>query len=584
MKTSGLSPEAIEKKPEELRRERDELRAEVQELYEQLAAVIELSQQETGIAYSELKQKIADLERRVFELALLNNLAKATSSNLEVDELAKVILKRMASVFPIEAAVLLIDSKDDGPAVRATTGVRASEIPVNQMLEIWEVAGKEPWIVDDLGESHTDEKLKLAASSACAAVVPLVAKDALQGVLLLNSADRGAFSGDRLTLLSTFGRQCGVAVSNANLFGDLMELTRFNESVLQNIPIGVGVFDSGALLRSTNAVFRAQFEESCVRTGIGMSQQTLPAFAGFDLKAELRRVFQSKKPVSATIERSAGAEQNGSILNVFLQPVLAGDKVHNVIMVVEDVTEEKRLQDELIRSEKMAAKGEMAAEIAHELKNYLTPIIGMAQLIPLHLAQGEIEKTNQFCDIISQEAEKMLRLVRGLMDFSHRQADKTACDLNQIVESTINFVKPQNRYDAVEFMTELASDLQEIYVDPGQIQQVLLNLFANAADAVAPLGKSRSRIWVTTTADLESNVVMLSVRDEGPGVPEAIRQRVFDPGFTSKKSGHGFGLAVCSRIVENHGGHIQLESVIGAGTTVTICLPYQCIDKRDAPA
>jgi signal transduction histidine kinase len=485
-----------------------------------------------------------------------------------------MILNQMASVFPVEAGLLVIDDNEgNGPRVRAAIGVRPSEIPGDHIQAIWEIAGQEPWIVDDLGECGADQKLRLFPTSTCAAVVPLVAKDRIEGVLLLNSEDRGAFTRDQVTLLSTFGRQCGVAVSNAHLFEDLNALTRFNESVLQNIPIGVAVFGPDGEFRSTNAAFRSLFHESCFEEAGRATLESLPPLAGLDLRSELNRVFELRTPHSAGGVELTGSDTSSGILNIHLQPVLRGDRVHNVIMMVEDVTEEKKLQDELIRTEKLAAKGEMAAEIAHELNNYLTPIIGMVQLIPTHMARGDSGKTGQYCEVIQREAEKMATLVRGLLDFSHRDTRKTTCDLNQIVESTITFVRPQNRYDAVTFETDLSQTPSTVFVDPGQIQQVLLNLFANAADAIDVADRTGSRILVTTRVKQGTNTVVLTVNDEGPGIPDSVIDRVFDPGFTLKKTGHGFGLAVCSRVIENHGGEIELESRLGEGTTVIIHLP-----------
>jgi len=571
--TDQTDTQVLDRRLAEVSRERDRLLGEVQELYEQLAAVMELSNQEADIAYGELKAKISDLERKVFELALLNDLARAVSSNLDLEGLAGAILERMSSLFPVEAALLMSAGPGEVPRVIAASGIRGSDIPARQLREVWESAGREPWVVDDLGESSADQKLRIHASSVCAAVVPLVAKNTTEGILLLNSADPGAFRHDQLTLLSTFGRQCGVAMANARLFEDLNELKEFNESILQNIPIGVAVLDADGKVLSTNAAFRSQFGDWSRMGSGGASSRVAAELSKLGFAKELERVAKFKVPVTASGVKLPVEGGNTVILNVHLQPLIVGEELCSVILLVEDVTEEQKLQDELIRSEKLAAKGEMAAEIAHELNNYLTPLAGMVQLIPIRLAQGDVAKATEYCEVIAGEADKMARLVRGLLDFSHVDAKKVSCDLNEIIRSAVNFVKPQNRYDDVAFEVELEETLEPVLADPGQLQQVLLNLFGNAADALKSIGKKDGKIRVTTGNGADGKSVLLEVSDEGPGIPESIKHKILEPGFTTKKTGHGFGLAVCGRIVETHDGKLNIVSEPDRGTTISISLP-----------
>jgi len=253
----------------------------------------------------------------------------------------------------------------------------------------------------------------------------------------------------------------------------------------------------------------------------------------------------------------------------FTYPLIGEDgAVEKIIVYARNVTEEAQLQQQLIYSERMAAMGEMAAQIGHELNNYLGGIWGNAQLIPINIRSGALNRAIEKADLIYENVARMERFTKRLMDFTGVHVQKMPCDLNAIVQETFQFLKPQNRYDRIAFATELEENLPRIQADPNQIQQVLLNLFSNSADAM-----QEGEIRVRTAYDPAGDWIELSVSDNGPGIPEAIQAKVFEPHFSMRKNGHGFGLSVCYRIVEGHRGTIEVESEVGKGTTFRIRLP-----------
>jgi two-component system NtrC family sensor kinase len=166
----------------------------------------------------------------------------------------------------------------------------------------------------------------------------------------------------------------------------------------------------------------------------------------------------------------------------------------------------------------------------------------------------------------------MAILTRGLMDFSYKDMKIQRVDLNDLVNRTVEFVRPQNKFDGVEFELDLADGLPAISADPGQIQQVFLNLFNNAADAMAEKGSSKKRIKVQSRKR-DATAIEVLVSDTGPGIKHDVLRRVFEPAYTTKPSGHGFGLSTSFRIVSRHGGEISAESEIGRGATFRIVLP-----------
>lgn len=233
----------------------------------------------------------------------------------------------------------------------------------------------------------------------------------------------------------------------------------------------------------------------------------------------------------------------------------------------------EKAKDELISQERLAAKGEMAAEVAHELNNYLAAISGRAQLLVMAIGKQPIEKIEESARIISEQARSMGVLVKGLLDFSHKGIRKQPTKLNDLVRRTVEFIVPQNKYERIAFDLELDPGVPEMNLDPGQIQQVLLNLFSNAADSMNTAKTGDPRIAVRTR--IAGGAVELTVRDTGPGIASEVMRRLFEPSVTTKPEGHGFGLSTCYRIIRNHGGRITGENAARGGARFTITVPLE---------
>lgn len=233
----------------------------------------------------------------------------------------------------------------------------------------------------------------------------------------------------------------------------------------------------------------------------------------------------------------------------------------------------ERAKDELISTERLAAKGEMAAEIGHELNNYLAAISARSQFFLMGVGTMSPEKAQENAKIIFDQASAMTVLTKGLMDFSHKELRKQPTKVNDLIRNTVEFITPQNKYERVEFSLDLSEELPEMNLDPGQVRQVLMNLFSNSADALNAAKSPMPRIVIRSRFKASSGVVELVVEDNGPGLPSEAMQRLFEPSFTTKPEGHGFGLSSCYRIVQNHGGKISGQNVPGSGARFTITLP-----------
>ena len=229
-------------------------------------------------------------------------------------------------------------------------------------------------------------------------------------------------------------------------------------------------------------------------------------------------------------------------------------------------------QDNLIRSERMAAMGEIAEEVGQSLGDFLEQLRGSASRL-YHLARGkEGDPLFKNAQIIEVNVGNMNALVEGLAAFSHQETQTVPTDLNELLRRTIEFVKPQNRYDEIHFKFTPDPILPMVNVDPAQMQQIFINLLANAADALAEVDRPVKKIFVETRYDLNQQRIQVSFVDNGPGIPEANLGRIFEPHFTTKATGHGFGLATVFRIASNHRGTIAASNLT-SGAQFVLDLP-----------
>lgn len=262
----------------------------------------------------------------------------------------------------------------------------------------------------------------------------------------------------------------------------------------------------------------------------------------------------------------------------------SGGHAAGFLQIAKDVTQIKQMERRLVHSERLSAMGEMAGEIGHELNNYLMAIGGRAELIVAALDGGadprRLAKIKRGAEIIAEQVGEMRRLTDGLLDASRKESSPTDVDLSELVERTIEFVKPQNRFDGMTIEQTLAEGPLRVFADPQQIRQVVLNLLTNAAEATRERIAQGGVIRVATVRG--TAYATIRVADEGTGIPEHVRDRIFEPHFTTKPKGHGFGLAVCHRVVANHGGAIAAESPRSGGAVFTVKLPLPPDPSRAA--
>lgn len=236
-------------------------------------------------------------------------------------------------------------------------------------------------------------------------------------------------------------------------------------------------------------------------------------------------------------------------------------------------------KERMAQSERLAALGEMAAEFAHEIKSPLTAITMYAQFVREALAKGELDEADRSLEDLGKiirQSERIARLTNNLLTFA-RQAplEPRPIDLHVLLNEVLDLLSFRFEKHGIAVKTEYDPHLPFIVADPSQLEQVFLNLVVNAMQAMRPGGVLTLRTG--STEEQGETKVWVAVEDTGCGIPPDLLERIFEPFFTTKDHGEGTGLGlyVCRRIVNKHGGHIEVQSEVGQGSTFTVYLPLK---------
>jgi two-component system NtrC family sensor kinase len=241
--------------------------------------------------------------------------------------------------------------------------------------------------------------------------------------------------------------------------------------------------------------------------------------------------------------------------------------VMGVCTIMRDVTSEKELRDQLVQSSKLVAIGQLAAGVAHEINNPLTGILAFAEDLADELTSEN--ELHEDVNVIIRETKRCRDIVRNLLDFARQEAPKLQeKNPNEIVDQALLLVAKLPQFRNIEINKIVEDKIPIIQCDPRQIQQVLLNLMLNAADAM----KSKGIIKLKSEYDRRQDKCIISVEDNGPGIPENLIDKIFEP-FFSTKGTNGLGLAVSWGIVERHHGTIEIDMAEGGGAIFKVILP-----------
>jgi signal transduction histidine kinase len=243
-----------------------------------------------------------------------------------------------------------------------------------------------------------------------------------------------------------------------------------------------------------------------------------------------------------------------------------------VMVNMMDMTKTKELEHLLIIQDKMASLGRVAAGIAHEIRNPLSGInIYLNTLKKLHHQDGSEEKVEQILKQVESASIKIESVIRRVMDFAKPSEPKLALiDINEPISDAIKLTAVAMRKSGVYIETFLSSELPRSYADKNLIEEMVLNLMNNAAEAMKTMESGKK---IVVASFVEDDQIFIQVSDSGPGIPPEIRDSILDPYFTTKHEGTGIGLSLCHRIITDHGGSLTVSDSDSGGAEFRIAIP-----------
>jgi PAS domain S-box-containing protein len=435
------------------------------------------------------------------------------------------------------------------------------------------------------------------------AVIPLWVRDQVVGVMNLAGPGEGLFTEEDLTVLHGVGNEIAVALERATLQGSLEGLVaqrtaalraevaerqqaeaalRLSDSILQQVGNVVVVADRDGLIRYASPSVTAVLgyaPEAVLGDGWWERTCDQPDQRSAEREAMARAARGETQPRSMPYERAVPAADGSRKLILWSESKGPGDLL---VSVGVDMTDTRRLEEQFRQAQKMEAVGRLAGGIAHDFNNLLTAITGYADLLREDTPEGDPRR--QDLDEIARAGHRAAGLTRQLLAFSRQQVlQPRVVDLNEAVAGMDKMLRRIIGED-IDLVTVLQPDLGRVRADPGQIEQVVVNLAVNSRDAMPDGGKLTIE---TADVDLSNEhlaarhsvtpgaYVMLAVTDTGTGIPEEARAHIFEPFFTTKGPGKGtgLGLATVYGIVRQSEGQILVYSEPGRGTTFKIYMP-----------
>ena len=512
----------------------------------------------------------------------LLDFGRTLSATTTLEPLLDALVSRLQEVLNVKRVAIFIEDErtSAGYRVARVAGLSEAMIVPPDFREMIRVRSAETGVVraDDLDlVPETTNFVRRALHY----YVPCVVRGRMVAVIGLGrSVDGALLSSEDVEILRTVSGYVAVAIENALLYQEQHEraeelqlLKEFNESIVESINVGLLAVDLDGRITRCNSALEEMLgikrDESIGRLVEDLFAEdfaeTLEQVLGPEgwHVTELRNIYKL---------HTATREGRLLVLNVSIAPLRSfSPEQTGALVVMEDVTMRARLEEQLQQREKLSSIGLLAAGVAHEVNTPLTGVSSYTQMLLGMLP--DTDPKHALLQKVRRQADRASNIVNNLLNFSRTGSatEFNDLDVHRVLDDTLQLLEPQLRRNQIELVREYDMALPKVFGNAGKLQQVFTNLLLNARDAIPGGG----RITLRTTAASEDDSVMIEVADTGIGIAPENVAKIYDPFFTTKGVGRGtgLGLAVTYGIVQEHSGHISVESTPGRGTTFRISLP-----------
>jgi len=513
----------------------------------------------------ERRRAAEELNRRLSELFSLQELSYVLSDSLELDRIVEQVVRYAVRFLDAQGALLALVGDAPGDLIQIAaaegtlSGLRGRKIAPDDAGLVARATGRDHLELVRSGPEPTS--VVSGFEAVAAAAVPLRSHGAVIGTLVITDPREGQFVPEDVRLLSTLATHAAVVIANARFFEMVRRAKDQWETAFDALSEGIAVVDTDGVVRRANRSLASLLGvpvSTLVGTPLG------DALLGVGKSQALSELLVGTRRGERAAPLIVRSERLHRTVRVNAAHIAGAGFEQSVVVLVEDVTEQQALETQLVQSEKLAAVGQLVSGVAHELNNPLTSIAGLSEFL---LEQKELGKKDRgHLQVIQEQAERAGRIVRNLLTFARKgTGERALVDLNDVIRRTLSLTAYDLKLKDITVTRELSGALPEVLGDRHGLQQVVLNLVTNAAQAVAENPRERPReITVSTWFDSQ---VHLRVADSGPGIPEHVLQNVFTPFFTTKEPGQGtgLGLSITYSIVESHGGHLTIEPPPASG-------------------
>ena len=544
----------------------------------------------TAQLFEPLKRAIQDRVDRVFDhkrydyRQTLITFGRGLSSQTDLNRLLSSIVDRLSETLLVARVAIFFPDAHGGYRLMASHG-----LPPH--VQSWEShpgmsflnfdqpeAGTHIFLENPQQVLHLDQEERQAAALLdLNYYLPCRLQQKTIAIIGLGRTTHGDFlTSEDVELLESMASYIGIAIQNARLYASLEQkiseyerLKEFNENIVESINVGVFAVDLEERVESWNAQMEVMYAMSRQEAVGQYLRDILPA----NFVTEFLRL--KDEPGVHNLYRFRLQTRSGEnrCANVAIAPLVSRNfEVVGRIIIVDDITERMELEAQLTQADKLSSIGLLAAGVAHEVNTPLAVISSYTQMLAKQV-RGDM-RVAPLLDKITQQTFRASEIVNGLLNFSRTgAAEFTELDLNHVIEETLKLLEHQFRVSQVQLETSLDGNLPTILGNSGKLQQVFLNLFLNAKDAMAAGG-------TLSVSTITNGHVAVDISDTGSGIALEHMQRIYDPFFTTKltvsegqRRGTGLGLAVSYGIIQEHAGKIQVESQVGSGTTFHLEFP-----------
>jgi len=550
---------------------------------------------------AEANPRLADdeptvIDTRQSDLRALLEVSMAVNSSLVLDDVLQLVMMKAIELMQAERGLIMLLDDDSELQVKAVYNLCREDMVQDEFKISTSIArevartGRSIYSSDAQNDNrYAQQQSVIELHLRSIMCVPIKVKERTFGVIYLdNSSEARMFLKSDLYLFELYAQMVANALHNAHVYDRVLRLEEYNDSVVANSPVGIVVVDSRGRILTINPAALEIFDldKDKIHDLKGGPERT--RFLETLPEAEKQRWHSMVNMVLTTGQEIS--EPRFYFRTRYLEKVLSlkispldnlPDGRDGLIMAIEDITEKVTMEQYVILSEKLVARGEMAASVAHELNNYLSIIANNAELMSVNIEREKYTKVRFNAKSISDNIFKIKKFVDNLMDFSKPEPEYISYDIKHLIDDLLFSLQIQPRFKLIHFTIDLADDIPQVEMDVGQIQQVLLNLLNNASDAIEDRAAGEAddpaefkrEIEIKAWFDEARERLLVGVRDNGTGMAAEVLSKIFNLHYTTKKGGHGLGLYNCKAIVEQHGGTLAAESELGNGTVFTVTLP-----------